>query len=329
MTWRRALIAVAVIIVLIGAFGAVQFVREKNAFDHIEIAAPGHDGVRVHQAGVFANYFPSDRSGRQPGIVLLGGSEGGISRYTNDAARALQDEGFSVLAPSYFGGPDEPKHLVLVPLETFDRAIDWLRRQPAVDPQRIAIAGVSKGAEAALLVATRHPELRAVFAGVPSSVVWPGIQFGKLKTPSSWTLGGKPLPFLPYGPFRFSEVLGDVGAVYRDGLKHASIHADVQIPIEKIKAPVLLECGEADKLWPSCVMARQLKARAEQHGGPSVQLLAYPDAGHLSVGPPVARSDPLYRGLARFGGTIEGNNRARVEGWPKIVAFARRALGSL
>jgi hypothetical protein len=121
-------------------------------------------------------------------------------------------------------------------------------------------------------------------------------------------------------------LLGDIGTVYRDGIKRLSSHVDAEIPIETIKAPVLLICGEADELWPSCPMSRQLEARAERHGGPSVKILAYPDAGHLCVGPPLKRGDPLRSKVAVLGGTTEGNNDARADGWPRILAFARRAL---
>ena len=57
-----------------------------------------------------------------------------------------------------------------MPLELFDRALGWLKAQEEVDGARLAIVGGSKGAEAALIVASRHPELRAVVAGMPSSV---------------------------------------------------------------------------------------------------------------------------------------------------------------
>jgi len=321
---RRVLkIASIVLIVVVVASGALFFVA-RAVFSHIVVADPGPTGRRVHTEGVFANYFPA--KSRRPGIVLLGGSEGGIGSVTNEAAKLLQAQGYSVLTPSYFGAPGQHKTLELIPLETFDRAIAWLRAQPEVDANRIGIAGVSKGAEAALLVATRHPELRAVFAGVPSSVVWPGIHFPSLKTPSSWTLGGRPLPYVPYGPFRFGMVLGKLDSAYRDGLKHVAAHPDAAIPIEEIKAPVLLVCGKADRLWPSCPMSRQLEARAKAHGGPSVTLLAYNGAGHLCVGPPQRKPDPFFATYL-LGGTAKANEAARADGWPKILAFIRAAVG--
>src|SRR5688572_18837771 len=45
------------------------------------------------------------------------------------------------------------------------------RREPGVYEQ-IGIAGVSKGGELALLLASEDPRIRAVLAFVPSSVVW-------------------------------------------------------------------------------------------------------------------------------------------------------------
>ena len=195
--WRRVvIILVGAIALLVGAF-AVWYFRTRATFNKIEVVDPGRTGERVHEQGVFANYFPAKVSGRRPGVLLLGGSEGGIAGQTNDAARTIQAEGYSVLVPSYFGAPGEPKHLERIPLETFDRALAWLRARPEIDPDRLVIGGVSKGAEAALLVASRHPELRAVVAGAPSSVVWPGIKFGTLATPSSWTVGGRPLRCCP------------------------------------------------------------------------------------------------------------------------------------
>jgi len=324
--WRRLVVVVASLIALSACAFAVWYVRTRNQFNKIEVVGPGSTGVRVREDGVFANYFPAKSSGRHPAVLLLGGSEGGIARGTNDAAKTIQAQGYSVLVPSYFGATGQPKHLELIPLETFDRALAWLKARSDVDPDRVVLGGISKGAEAALLVAPRHPELRAVVAGVPSSVVWPGIKFGTLRTRSSWTFHGRPLPMLPYGPFRFRMLFGDIGVVYRDGIKHMSSHADAAIPIERIKAPVLLVCGEADKLWPSCLMSSQLKARAERYGGPRVTVLAYPDAGHLSVGPPLDAGDPLYSKLDFLGGTVRGNNAARADGWPRIIAFVRSVL---
>lgn len=323
---RRIVIGSGLVVALLGGSGTFMFLRAKAAFERIEIVEPGPTGRRIVEDELFANYFPAETPGPGPGVVLLGGSEGGLGEGAHQGAIALQLEGFSVLVPSYFGAPGQSRHLERIPLETFDRALAWLAEQPEIDPERIVLAGVSKGAEAALLVATRHPELRAVVAGVPSSVVWPGIRFTTLNTASSWTLGGRPLPFLPYGPFRLRMLTGDIGVVYRDGIKKLDAHPDTEIRIERIKAPVLLICGERDKLWPSCPMSRHLEARAARLGGPPVTVISFPDAGHGGVGLALDADDPLRDELGRMGGTADANNAARADGWPKILKFIQSAV---
>lgn len=326
-TWKRRLVLGLLISLSVLVVALVALWIWRPWVPDIEIIDPGPTGRRVSERGVFANYYPAKGAEGGPAILLLGGSEGGISEPLTDVATVLQEEGYSVLTPGYFGVPGQPGNLERVPLETFDRALAWLERQREVDPDKVGVAGVSKGAEAALLVATRHPEVRAVVAGVPSSYVWPGISWTDPWTDSSWSVDGEPLPFLPYGPFGLSFFMGDIGKVYREGLPKRAEHPDAAIPVEDIDAPVLLVCGREDSLWPSCEMARQLKERADDLNGPPIRILAYDDAGHLSVGPPVRRGEKLYDFLDRLGGTTNGNNAARADGWPKILGFARRHLG--
>ncbi len=286
----------------------------------VEMVDPAPVGRRVNDAGVLGNYYPAP-GGAHPGVLLLGGSEGALGTSTTRIAKALRAEGFSVLHVAYFRAPGQSPRLALIPLETFDRALAWLSKQPGVDPSRLAVVGGSKGAEAALLVATRHPELRAVVAGMPSSVVWPGVDWeAGIVTDSSWSSGGRPLPALPYGGPSFS---GGRRGIYDRGLATLPEHPAARIPIETSPAAVLLVCGEADSLWPSCPMARQLKSSAPAR----VSILAYADAGHAVFGPPMATNDPRYARMAGFGGSNEGNAAARRDGWPKVLAFLHAQLG--
>jgi len=128
----------------------------------------------IREGLLVATLFEPERRGLRPGLVVLGGSEGGIAG-AERLAQDLAEEGYVTLAVAYFGMEGVPATLQDVPLEIFDQAIDRIRRSPRVDPHRIGLIGGSKGAEAALLVASRHPELKAVIAAFPSSVVWPGI----------------------------------------------------------------------------------------------------------------------------------------------------------
>ena len=277
----------------------------------------------VNSAGLIGEYFPAKAKG--PAILFMGGSEGGLGEAARRDAVGLQAAGFSVLQISFYKGPGQPENLEMIPLETFDTANDWLKAQPEVDAARLGILGTSKGAEAALIVATRHPDLKAVVANVPSSMSWQGINWardGRIPA-ASWSLGGVAVPALPYGAW--DDSLGLI-SLYANGLKAVADHLDAVIRVETIKAPILLVCGEADTLWPSCEMSRQIASRAEAVGGPRVKLLAFKDAGHAVAGQPVENFDPATSKLGALGGTAEGNQLARQTSWPDVVAFFKSEL---
>jgi len=177
-------------------------------------------------------------------------------------------------------------------------------------------------------VAARHPELRAVVAGMPSHVAWQGLDVNfinfMINPPGgSWTMNGRPIPFVPYTQdFRG----GDIVDLYRMSLEQAPNLKDAIIRIELTRAPVLLICGKQDTLWPACLMADRVKERAVQMGGPAVTVLAYENAGHAVLGIPVDKTNKNYDMLDSLGGTDDGNNAARADGWAKIVAHLDAAL---
>ena len=281
----------------------------------------GPTGSRVSHGGWLGNYYPAAGAGQHPGVLVFGGSEGGLAGGINRIALALQAAGFSALQISYFRAPGQPRGLILIPLETFDDALAWLGARSGVDRHRLGLIGGSRGSEAALLTAVANPGVRAVVAGMPSNVVWPGIDWQDASvTASAWTRGGRPLPMLWALPGPDDE---DSFPAAERNLAELPRHPDTAIPIARARAAVLLVCGEADTVWPSCRMARQLRALAPAR----VTLLAYPDAGHAVLGVPFARDDPKFASLAGGGGTAEGNHVARLDAWPKILSFLSSRLG--
>jgi len=322
------LLKTVLVLVVLGAGGLFAIWYFNPFAPEIAMGDPLPTGRRVTDNGIVANYFPGTGPGKRPGILFLGGSEGGLSPGVTRMAKDLQSRGYSVLHVSYFGAPGQPGKLDLIPLETFDRALEWLRAQSDVDPARIAVVGGSKGGEAALIVAARHPELRAVVAGMPSHVAWQGIDFNLLNfminpPGGSWTLNGRPIPFVAYTQdFRG----GDIVDLYRMSLEQAKNLDDAVIRIELTRAPILLVCGKQDTLWPSCLMADRVKERAVRMGGPEVTVLAYENAGHAVLGIPVDKTNQNYDMLDSLGGTDDGNNAARADGWAKIVAHLDAAL---
>src|SRR4030095_1057683 len=75
-------------------------------------------------------------------------------------------------------------------LEYFKKAIDWLRGHPAVDADRVAVFGMSRGGEAALGVAASFPSIGAVVASVPGHAVWQGNHPDQLGIPACLLLLG-------------------------------------------------------------------------------------------------------------------------------------------
>lgn len=276
----------------------------------------------VRDDGLAAEYYPADPAKAARGaVVVLGGSEGGLGG-ARAVARRLAADGLDALAVSYFGEPGQPPKLDLVPIEPVGRAIAWLKAGPnAGEP--VAVVGVSKGAELALLVASRDNRIKAVVAAVPTHVLWQGIDQTGGPTGASWTAEGRSLPYVPYN---MSNGFQGVYRLYADSLPTASPEAE--IAVERIAGPILLVSSDDDGLWPSADMAERivarLKARGFRHG---VTHLNYVGAGHAVFGPPLGAMAPQQAArLVSLGGTAEGVSAARADVWPKTVAFLKQVL---
>ena len=125
--------------------------------------------MKVHEAGLSSDLQGSILKPAEPtgwGVVVLAGSSGRV-----EVARAKLFAGLGAvcIALRWFGGEGQAPGICEVPLEVFTRATDRLIEEGC---ERVAYVGTSKGAEAALLIATDDPRVRVVAAISPSSVVW-------------------------------------------------------------------------------------------------------------------------------------------------------------
>src|SRR5262245_24472388 len=77
----------------------------------------------IRDGAVVGTLFHPVDGGPRPGVLLVGGSEGGLHEL--DAA-LLAGRGFAVLAQAYFGTEGVPRFLVDVPLETFRAGAELL-----------------------------------------------------------------------------------------------------------------------------------------------------------------------------------------------------------
>jgi dienelactone hydrolase len=288
--------------------------------------------------------LPGDQP--RPGLILLGGSEGG-SATVRWAAGLWAAQGYAVLALPYYSpggwGPNgpTPPELPQLPTAFADIAIDrlatahaWLQAQPGVAADRIGVLGVSKGAEFALNAAVRYPWLRSVVAIVPSDVTWegwgPGIEPGRS---ASFSWQGRPLPFVPYvGLSQEMAGFATGGPVHirrphdAGRAAHPETVVAARIPVERYAGPLLVIGGGDDQVWDSGAMAQAITSRRAAAGLETMALI-YPDAGHLLSSPGWAPTAMLNAGPMQLGGQPAANGRAVADAWPRTVDFLRRTLG--
>lgn len=282
----------------------------------------------VREGGLYGALYTPEGGEDMPGVILLGGSEGGIDGISGMAASFAQ-KGYAALALAYWAEQGLPQTLERIPLEYFDKGVDYLIRRPDVLDHGVGVLGWSRGSEAALLVGTRNRKVKAVIAIAPSGIVWDGLDFAHMETESSaWTAGGKPLPFITPDP-----------TVYRPGapmtpmfaatLPLADRRPETAIPVEKIRGSVMLISGMDDQLWPSTRLSDRIIGRlqAEKFRYP-YEHLAYPGAGHaIFVGAPDSIMSRYMSGPnPMMGGTPQANRKAWEDNWPKAIAFLDKAL---
>ena len=219
----------------------------------------------VNENGLVADFFTNASVRPSKAIIMLGGSEGGKSwsRIKRPIA-LLTQRGYSILSLAYFKSEGLPSSLEEIPLEYFVKAFDWLSIQPGIVPDEYTILGGSKGAEAALLLGSRYPQVKAAIAFSPSSVIWQGIPANRFEigknVKSSWSYKGESLPFLPYPSSikKWDIILLRLRKMHEDALRNTARASDATIPAERIRGAILLISGERDRLWPATYMSEQI-----------------------------------------------------------------------
>jgi dienelactone hydrolase len=320
--------------------GGVQVAAAQRA--RLRVPA-GLCRIDVREGGLVATlYVPQGQP--RPGVLLLGGSEGGMHE---DDAALLAAHGYAVLALAYYGLPGLPATLQDIPLEYFGRALGCLHQHDQVSGSQFAVIGASKGGEAALLVGATFPRVCAVVSVVGSGVLTQGISqdvltgsfLDILGTPvASWTYRGRELPYLPNvvtPELEDAVAAGDPVALrlaFEPGLRRTDLAGPAAIAVERINGAVLLISGSDDQGYGPAfhdIAARRLARHHHQHPW---QHVVYQDAGHLIAAPPY---DPATRSLTPgpgvmfcHGGTPAGNARARAEGWQRIRTFLAEELAT-
>lgn len=277
--------------------------------------------VPIRAGGIVGELHYPSTAHHATAVIMLNGSDGGTpsAKDADDLARS----GYTVLALAYFkddrGQPEGlPASLNDIPLEYFFHAIDWLKARPEVDRSRIVLMGQSRGAELALLLGSIRRDVASVIAFSPSSHVWQGIPpRGSTEMRPAWTLGGKPVP---YQLNAFDPKLPT-----REWFARATPIEAARIHVEDIHGPVMLVSSKTDGLWPATAYADEIAATiAAHHPDHPVTNLQFDDASHLLMGTGPGMTKFQIPGTTTtfdFGGTPQGNARARAKAWAAAKNF--------
>ena len=179
-------------------------------------------------------------------------------------------------------------------LEYFARAARWLRAKPLTHGRPVILYGVSRGGEGALLIASYEPHLfEAVIASSPSANANGAIGGSIGPAGSAWTFHGKPL------------VPG------------------TEIPVGRIRVPLLIGDGGLDAVWNSATSASVIVTELQSAHDPAPYVnLYYPDAGHAIVGAPPYFPYADYGANGDFmGGSQQANALAMERSWARMIEF--------
>lgn len=200
---------------------------------------------------------------KQPLIVGLGGAEGG-NAWTSDYWKKTRDQflekGYAFLAIGYFAAPGAPDTLNRISIEKVHDAIVLAAKNPAINSQKIAIVGGSRGADLALLIGSYFKDIKCVIGLAPSHVAFPG-HTSHFST-SAWAFNGKELPFVPVNEASVPALIKhDLRLAFEIMLKDSVAEQKALINVEKINGPILLISATEDEICPSGPMSEKMMAR--------------------------------------------------------------------
>lgn len=156
--WWLTVIIVAT--VFVAALGIYKIKSSRTDADLI---------LTISEQGFEGHFYDSGE--RDKAVITFSGSEGG-SNASDTMAWYYKQHGISALGVTLFAGKETGKNLDRVPLEYVENAIAWLKEQGF---EKIAVDGISKGSEYALLAASRFDDIGCVIARVPSYFVSEGM----------------------------------------------------------------------------------------------------------------------------------------------------------
>lgn len=220
-----------------------------------------------HNYGKVDSQLFAEEGGKQPLLVYFGGSEGGnsMTKEHNIIERKMYtDKGYAMLAIGYFGMEGIPKDLDRISLNAIYEEIKQVQTNPSIDATCVAVMGGSKGAELALALASKYPDINAVVSFAGSHVSFNSVSMPAAGRTGSFSFNHSSLPYVAVPKMAIPYLLiGDLRKAHELALENTRAVEAAVIAVENIKGPILLISGEKDQIWPSAEMSVEVIKRLE------------------------------------------------------------------
>ena len=144
-------------------------------------ATTGHMIQFSHGESTYDGYLATAASGKGPGIIVIQ-EWWGLVPHIKDVADRFAAEGFTALAPDFYGGktaeePDDAASLMMAlhigeTEKILSTAIEQLLANPATEGEKVGVVGFCMGGQLSLFAACLNPAIRACvdFYGIHPNV---------------------------------------------------------------------------------------------------------------------------------------------------------------
>jgi dienelactone hydrolase len=233
-------------------------------------SAPSEEGKNVQytaQGVTMVGFLAHDKSisGKRPGVLVVH-EWWGLNDYARKRARMLAELGYTALAVDMYGGdkvaahPDDAAKFSSELMKNFDTAkdrflaaMDVLRKDPAVDPTRIAAIGYCFGGGIVLNMARQGVDLKGVASFHGNLVAVKPARPGSIKS-KILVLNGEADSFItPQQIAEFKKEMDAAGADYRfisyPGAKHSFTNPDADSYAKEFKMPIAYNADADKKSW--------------------------------------------------------------------------------
>lgn len=314
---------IALLIVGVRAYNDHVYGGETYKFDapayfsdpaNLSLYPTNIDGVDVRRVddGAAQGFHLVPREIKHKGTIIVYGGSDGTPNYAQ--AVDFAKNGYEVMSLFMFGQKNQPKTLARVPLEQFEQTLRYVEAH-ARSASPLTVMGVSKGAEYALNLTSKYPQINNAILAAPSAYNFNGLDFENYG--SSWTWQGKELPYIDIQKTSLGHFIGDMiipmivkaPVTYKNAYQ-AAVDMDENNESKKIplntKANLLIIAGSDDQMWNSAGMGKSIKDQRPQN----TDLAIYGGAGHVFAGNGVLSTGSMRMNV---GGTTNANTRAARE----------------